>query len=1085
MKKLLNITFARFVTLCTLLVAPFYSFAAEDLPYYCPDRKYTSCNTGYYMTFGGVYNGTPQLGNSCDECPVGCTCAGGTAAPACAHSVSYKCDADGDIYQTDKVIYMAEYHTLAEVCEKPGYYHTKWYDSENITNKLNPDDDLEWPYETDKTFIAEYIPNTFNVSYAGNGNTGGVAPSAPSAPTACTYDATCVAPANTYTRDGYTFTGWKCTGGDASCDDDIIQPGTSISNATTVFNGTIKMTAQWQENTYKMAYSCGSGTDIEGGLDTLKDINVVYGNEYTFANGNQECHRDGYTFAGWQTYIDGQIVTKQSGDKYTWTYAGDLLWTAQWQENTYTITYDIYGSEDVMYNGSLPDAPEIPTKRGYTFNGWWTQTSGGTQYYNASNTPVINKYTLKDDLMLYAQWTPITYTVYYNDGANIAEAQCTYGTPCVVQDATRTGYDLTGWVCISDIMNCDEDTLIQPQTDLNTYIKEGATSGQSVDMVAVWQAKKYTCVPGKYLNGTKCLDCTPGAYCPGVTDIPYDGGTHGFEDCPDDGSSPNNAEKRTQCYIIEKCTDGGDGTRTCHYETKGYTNCTACEYNTCDKGYYKNGQTCDICPVGYSCDGTYNTICDTGTYADKQGQETCTPCPQPYTQTDSRGATSATQCYATCDVSCEPAACNIENVKSCEYESRKIGGIKYNDEKNTCQTPSDANLTCAITGFTCMDGYAKNGNLCEPIEYKIKYVLDGGTNDDSNPTTYTVEHLPITLQDATRIGYMFAGWTDDNGNTVSTIATGTTGNITLTAQWDDCGVGNWCANGVKTSCTEYGANYTTDSANAKSADECYQPCTVACIEPECPSGMNCDYETKSTDGKQYWNSNTCDAVPSVCDFIVSCKPAFEMIAGQCEPCMREHALSYKDTGNCLIETCEDGYYPDGTECRNAVIDCTDIKPNATHATQTWLNTGFGKCVVHECDSGYHVEDNNCVADEMPCDLDNGTGLKTWNPVTRTWNTCTVVECMPGYTNDPTLTNENWKQCGRCNNMYGDDGVRVASSYIHECEIASCFYQGERYILEDNECRLICDEYSDETGHRYWDDKRKKCVHDCNIGYNPW
>jgi hypothetical protein len=47
------------------------------------------------------------------------------------------------------------------------------------------------------------------------------------------------------------------------------------------------------------------------------------------------------------------------------------------------------------------------------------------------------------------------------------------------------------------------------------------------------------------------------------------------------------------------------------------------------------------------------------------------------------------------------------------------------------------------------------------------------------------------------------------------------------------------------------------------------------------------------------------------------------------------------------------------------------------------------------------------------------------------------------------------------------------------------YQGELYVLENNECRLICDEYTDETGRRYWDENLEKCVHECGVGYVAW
>lgn len=52
--------------------------------YTCDSTKqYTSCNSGYYMTYNGSYDGTPKAGNNCTACTSGCTCAGGTANKVC------------------------------------------------------------------------------------------------------------------------------------------------------------------------------------------------------------------------------------------------------------------------------------------------------------------------------------------------------------------------------------------------------------------------------------------------------------------------------------------------------------------------------------------------------------------------------------------------------------------------------------------------------------------------------------------------------------------------------------------------------------------------------------------------------------------------------------------------------------------------------------------------------------------------------------------------------------------------------------------------------------------------------------------
>ena len=69
--------------------------------------------------------------------------------------------------------------------------------------------------------------------------------------------------------------------------------------------------------------------------------------------------------------------------------------------------------------------------------------------------------------------------------------------------------------------------------------------------------------------------------------------------------------------------------------------------------------------------------------------------------------------------------------------------------------------------------------------YTITYNLNGGTNSANNPATYTYESEAITLEDASKTGYTFAGWYSDSGLTVAsnTIAANSTGNKTFYAKW--------------------------------------------------------------------------------------------------------------------------------------------------------------------------------------------------------------------------------------------------------------------------------------------------------------
>ena len=64
------------------------------------------------------------------------------------------------------------------------------------------------------------------------------------------------------------------------------------------------------------------------------------------------------------------------------------------------------------------------------------------------------------------------------------------------------------------------------------------------------------------------------------------------------------------------------------------------------------------------------------------------------------------------------------------------------------------------------------------ISYTISYVLNGGTNSTSNPTSYNVDSATITLKSPNRTGYTFDGWYSSSSYTssVAQIAKGSTGN---------------------------------------------------------------------------------------------------------------------------------------------------------------------------------------------------------------------------------------------------------------------------------------------------------------------
>ncbi|MCL2134036.1 MAG: InlB B-repeat-containing protein [Candidatus Bathyarchaeota archaeon] len=76
------------------------------------------------------------------------------------------------------------------------------------------------------------------------------------------------------------------------------------------------------------------------------------------------------------------------------------------------------------------------------------------------------------------------------------------------------------------------------------------------------------------------------------------------------------------------------------------------------------------------------------------------------------------------------------------------------------------------------------------LKYTITYVLDGGVNDPSNPSSYIVTDLPLKINIPHKTGYIFFEWivfyANGSANRLSAniLPVGTVGDVTLVALWD-------------------------------------------------------------------------------------------------------------------------------------------------------------------------------------------------------------------------------------------------------------------------------------------------------------
>ena len=100
---------------------------------------------------------------------------------------------------------------------------------------------------------------------------------------------------------------------------------------------------------------------------------------------------------------------------------------------------------------------------------------------------------------------------------------------------------------------------------------------------------------------------------------------------------------------------------------------------------------------------------------------------------------------------------------------------------------TDRNFTNEITeiaagSFGNKTVYAK----WTPVVYDIIYELDGGTNSENNPATYTVETPTIEFAAPSKTGYTFNGWyaeKDFSGDNVTELPQSSYGDVTLYAKW--------------------------------------------------------------------------------------------------------------------------------------------------------------------------------------------------------------------------------------------------------------------------------------------------------------
>ena len=310
-------------------------------------------------------------------------------------------DYDKSIIQQDKLEYNSKI-ILPENPTRKGYTFKNW-DKELSTVKEN------------LTINALYDIDSYDISYKLND---GILDEAPTNYNVESEDIIIPSPK----KDGYSFIGWTTP--------DNKEPKIDYKISTGSI-GDKELTANYEPITYYISYNSSEG---QGEMEKQE---FAY-NQTSKLNKNQFT-KEGYTFIGWSTSIDGDVMYNDESEISNLSSKDKDVITlyAKWGIIKLNVKYyDLFGallkSETVEY-GKKSVAPEDMFIDGYTFEGW---------------NPSLD--VIREDTIYKAQYTINEYTIKYNfnTGSNDDGQEIKYNVESdtiTLPTPTRTGYTFLGW----------------------------------------------------------------------------------------------------------------------------------------------------------------------------------------------------------------------------------------------------------------------------------------------------------------------------------------------------------------------------------------------------------------------------------------------------------------------------------------------------------------------------------------------------------------------------------------------------------------------------------------------------------------
>ena len=608
------------------------------------------------------------------------------------------------------------------------------------------------------TLYAQWAYDTFTVSYDANTGTGSMSSdlNQPYNSTYATKSNGFTAPANKH------FTGWNTQANGS---------GTGYAaGAIFTITGNVTLYAQWTfDDQYDVLY------DANGGSATVPTDGASYfADDTVTALFSPAPTRSGFNFLGWATTSDATTATYTEGGTESFTMgASDVTLYAVWDPIEYAVSYNANGGIGPVPTDStiyyMHDTATVlftpaPTRSGYNFLGWATTSDATTATYTEGGT---ESFTMGvNDVTLYAVWEAIDYSVTYDANGGIGPVPTDSAlyhiedtvTVLFTPAPTRLGFNFVGW-----------STNIEAATPM--YATSGTTTfemgASDVTLYAVWDPIEYAV--SYDANG-------------GIGPVPTDSTIYYMDDTATVLFAP--APTRNG-YTFKGWATASDAT-TPTYTTGGTTTFVM---GTTDVTLYAVWELIEY-KITYVMGGGTNVLTNPTTYTVESPLITL-----------EAPARAGYNFLAWTPGNTIPAGSTGDKTVTATWSAPIIYPITYvmnggvnaaaNPATYTIESPAIALAAPVQAGYVFLGWTPVGGipvgsigprvftaNWSAPIIYNITYVMNGGTNAPGNPATYTVESPLITLDDPTRTGYDFLGWTQTDN-----IPAGSVGDVTFTATW--------------------------------------------------------------------------------------------------------------------------------------------------------------------------------------------------------------------------------------------------------------------------------------------------------------